>query len=139
MLRLVKDVLAGYGLNIDPAETDKDLSDIEKYFLNNRGYFAVIEKDEKIVGSYGIFHISDSSCELRKMYLLPTEQGRGYGKMMMEDAFRQAKMLGYTEMILETNRKLDKAIHLYIRYGFEECQPGHLSDRCDLAMRKMLK
>jgi putative acetyltransferase len=138
VLDLVKKVLAGYGLKINSAETDKDLSDLDKYYFNENGYFAVIELDGSIVGSYGLCRISDSACELRKMYLLLEHQGKGFGKMMMEDALKKAKELGYCEIILETNKKLDKAIHLYFKYGFKEHIPEHLSDRCDFAMKKVL-
>jgi putative acetyltransferase len=138
VLELVKKVLAGYGLNINPAETDKDLSDLDKYYFSKNGYFAVIEVEGLIVGSYGLCKISASACELRKMYLLPEHQGKGFGKMMMEDALKKAGELGYKEIILETNKKLDKAIHLYYKYGFQEYIPVHLSDRCDFAMKKVL-
>jgi putative acetyltransferase len=72
------------------------------------------------------------------MYLLAEYQGQGLGRSMMEDALKRAVELGYKEMILETNTLLDKAIRLYRKYGFEEYAPGHLSDRCDLAMKKKL-
>ena len=134
ILKIIKIVLGGYGLKTNPKETDIDITDIQKYYFNNSGYFAVIDNNG-IIGSYGIFKISNFTCELRKMYLLPEYHGKGFGKLMMEDVFIKAKELGYTEMILETNRKLNKAIVLYQKYGFEEYCCDHFSDRCDFAMR----
>jgi ribosomal protein S18 acetylase RimI-like enzyme len=55
---------------------------------------------------------------------------------MMIDAISKAESLGYTEIILETNKLLDKAITLYKKFGFEPYIPNHLSDRCDFAMKK---
>jgi len=136
ILCLVRKVLSDYGLKINPEETDKDLSDLVDFYFDNKGWFAVIDHGDEIIGSYGIFKVSDKVCELRKMYLLPEYQGKGLGRLMMEDAIHQAKTLGYAEIILETNKLLDKAIHLYKKYGFEEYKPSHLSDRCDYAMRK---
>jgi putative acetyltransferase len=133
---LVKKVLSDYGLKVNPKETDKDLSDLNKFYFGNKGWFALIDTGDDIIGSYGIFRVNEKICELRKMYLLPGYQGKGLGRIMMEDAIQQAKALGYAEIILETNTLLDKAIHLYKKYGFEEYNPLHLSDRCDYAMRK---
>ena len=133
---LVKKVLSDYGLKVNPKETDQDLSDLNKFYFDNQGWFGVIEYAGEIIGSYGIFRVNEKICELRKMYLLPGYQGKGLGRIMMEDAIQQAKALGYAEIILETNTLLDKAIHLYKKYGFEEYKPSHLSDRCDYAMRK---
>ena len=136
ILCLVKKVLSDYGLKINPEETDKDLSDLDNFYFDNKGWFAVIDHGNEIIGSYGIFRVSEKVCELRKMYLLPEYQGMGLGRLMMEDAIHQAKTLDYAEIILETNKLLDKAIHLYKKYGFEEYNPSHLSDRCNYAMRK---
>ncbi len=138
IFELVKAVLAYYDLYTDPAGTDLDLSNIDIYYFNNRGWFSVIEKDGEIIGSYGIFQIDDTTCELRKMYLLKEFQGLGLGKRMMEDALKKAKELGYSEIILESNKVLNKAIGLYKKYDFVEYNPTHLSDRCDLTMKRKI-
>ncbi len=137
ILEMVKRVLAGYGLSVNPAVTDLDISDLERHYFNNGGYFAVID-DGGIIGSYGIYRLGADTCELRKMYLLPEFHGRGIGKIMMEDAIKRAVSLGYSEMFLETNLRLDRAIRLYERFGFLEYRPAHFSDRCDFAMRRRL-
>jgi len=138
IFELVKTVLAEYGLRTDPQGTDKDISDINKYYFSNGGWFSVIEKDGMIIGSYGIFRINDNICELRKMYLLNEYQGQGLGKLMMEDALKKAGELGYSEIILESNRVLIKALGLYRKYGFVEYTPTHLSNRCDLTMKRKI-
>lgn len=136
ILRVVKSVLSDYGLKTNPDETDKDLSDLENFYFNNNGWFVVIENDNEIIGSYGIFKIDEKTCELRKMYLLKDYQGQGLGKLLMDNAIKKAKELGYSVMILESNKLLNKAISMYEKYGFVQYKPSHLSDRCDFAMRK---
>ena len=138
ILDLVKSVLSDYGLEISPTETDKDLSDLEYYYFNQKGWFAVIENENEIIGSYGILRIDNKTCELRKMYLLPGYQGQGLGKLMMSDALKKAKELGYSMMVLETNKILDKALFMYQKFGFVQYNPSHLSDRSNTAMRLKL-
>jgi len=138
VLNLVEQVLSDYGLRINPSETDKDLSDLDDYYFSKNGWFAVIEKDGRIIGSYGLFKINEKTCELRKMYLQPVYQGHGLGKLMLTLALNKAKELGYSEMILESNKSLGKALVMYEKYGFERYKPAHMSDRCDVAMRKKL-
>lgn len=72
------------------------------------------------------------------MYLSKAFRGQGLGKQLLEDAFIEARKLGYQEMVLETNQVLKEAIGLYQKYGFEFFQSDHLSDRCDVAMRRSL-
>jgi putative acetyltransferase len=138
VFRIVQKVLAGYGLSTNPEETDADLRDIRASYLSDGGAFRILEYDGRIVGSYGLYPTTRQSCELRKMYLLPQLKGRGLGKKMMDDAFRVAKDLGFVEMTLETNSCLKEALGLYRKYGFTDFTPSHLSDRCDLAMRRTL-
>jgi putative acetyltransferase len=138
VFRIVKEVLAGYGLSTNPKETDADLLDIQASYLSEGGAFRILECDGQIAGSYGLYPTTRQTCELRKMYLLPKLKGRGLGKKMMGDALRIAKDMGFVEMTLETNSCLKEALGLYKKYGFMEFTPSHLSDRCDLAMRRAL-
>lgn len=135
LLELVGAALGPYGLVIDPDGTDLDLSNLESFYFSKNGWFEVIELEGKIIGSYGLLKVSGSTCELRKMYLYPEHQGKGLGRKMMDKALVKAKELGYTEMTLETNSVLDKAIRLYEKYGFRQYHPEHIVDRCDMAMK----
>ncbi len=135
---LVRDVLKEYGLKTNPQVTDRDIQDIDAWYVLNRGVFKVLEDEGRIVGSYGIFTVSDTVCELRKMYVLDKYRGQGLGARLMEDALHEAKALGYDVIILETNSRLMEACSLYRSYGFQEFKPDHLSDRCDIAMRIVL-
>ncbi len=137
-MQLVKDVLGEYGLETNPQVADKDIQNIAESYLQNGGVFKVLEQDGRIVGSYGIYRVSSFVCELRKMYIYRQFRGKGFGKMMMDDALQEAKVLGFAEMTIETNSRLREAVILYKRYGFVEFTPEHLSDRCDMALRKAL-
>jgi GNAT superfamily N-acetyltransferase/predicted enzyme related to lactoylglutathione lyase len=135
--RMVGQVLSGFGLEMD-SETDSDLKNPKASYDDAGGWFAVLDDDTDIVGSVGVFRLSDTTCELRKMYLLPSLQGLGLGRLLLEAALEKARLLGFHEMVLETNSCLESARRMYERYGFEACFPDHLSPRCDLAMRRAL-
>jgi len=138
LLNLVKEVLNEYKLEIDTGEIDKDLTDLDKYYFNDKGWFFVLEVEGKIIASSAICRMSDKQCELRKMYLLKEYQGKGFGKLLLEASLKKAMELGYEEIILESNKVLQTANAMYRNYGFEEFIPVHLSNRCDYAMRKNL-
>lgn len=138
VFRIVKHVLAEYGLATNPEKTDADLKDIHQSYMLGGGAFRILESNGRTIGTYGLYASTQESCELRKMYLLPEFRGHGFGKKMMEDALRVAKALRFIEMTLETNSRLKEAIELYKTYGFTEFTPSHLSDRCDSAMKRSL-
>ncbi len=140
--KIVKSILkAGlkpYELDVDFETTDADITNIQASYISTGGLFRILESNEGPIGMYGIYTITDSCCELRKMYLLPGYKGEGLGRLLLCDAFEQAKNKGFKEMILETNLCLIEAVAMYKKYGFDKYQPAHLSKRCDCGMRRPL-
>lgn len=132
--QLLEQGLAAYGLASDPAGTDTDMADVEASYVARGGRFRVLEVDGRTIGMYGLYRLDADTVELRKMYLDPAEKGRGYGRLLMEEALRLAREAGYRRMVLETNRRLVEAIGMYRKFGFtEEARPDR-SPRCDAAM-----
>ena len=138
ILNIIGTVLSEYGLSLEPNGADFDVSDINKYYFSNNGWFQVVEKDNKIVGSVCIYKINDTTCELRKMYLLNEHQGIGIGKELLKNALTAAKKLNYNTITLQTNSLLIKALPLYEQYGFINDYNGDVCSRCDIAMKKTL-
>src|SRR5690349_9841009 len=88
---LVFGVLAEYVLSPDPAGTDSDLHDIRASYHAVGGAFDVLVDDSgKVVGTVGLFPVSTSTCELRKMYLLHSARGQGLGRRLLEHALGRA-------------------------------------------------
>ncbi len=131
---ILSNALAPYDLYVEPEDTDRDLCDVNAAYISGGGAFRVLLDDERVIGMYGLHRESPDVVELRKMYLEPAHKGRGHGKGLMIDAIDQARTLGYTRMVLETNSRLVEAVALYRGFGFVEMQRDRLAARCDLAM-----
>ncbi|MEG0712798.1 MAG: GNAT family N-acetyltransferase, partial [Niameybacter sp.] len=138
VLQVIESVLKDYGLELNPKEADLDVTDLEYYYINNNGWFQVVEAEGEIIGSVGVFKMDENECELRKMYLLPSFQGQGIGRELMENAIEAAVQLGYKIITLQTNSVLIKALPLYEKYGFSEEKGIEVCSRCDLFMKKHL-
>jgi len=135
IMALVKTVLDGLGMELDPDGIDSDLSDIAGNYVAAGGLFVILQ-DEKgeIVGTAGLMRINDRQCELRKMYFLPGVRGQGWGESLLDFLIDSAGKLGFDEIHLETNNTFRAAIGLYLKVGFEPKEEGASSDvRCDLA------
>ena len=132
MAKLVFGVLAEFGLVGDPDTTDADLRDIEANYRQRGGLFEVIEDgDANLLGSFGLYRINKITCELRKMYFVPSARGSGLGKYVLERAIAQARELGFKQIVLETSSKLIAANRLYAKFGFEPGISDHLASRAD--------
>jgi putative acetyltransferase len=130
--------LKEYGLEPDPGNTDEDLDSIESYYSENGGYFGVVEECNSIVATIGLYRVDETTCELRKMYVLPDYRGKGLGKSLMEFALKKAKEMGFKRVVLETASPLKEAIGLNKWFGFQEFEPEHMAPRCDQAMELYL-
>jgi putative acetyltransferase len=132
--RIVFAVLGEYGLSPDPAGTDADLDDLAASYADRGGVFRIVEDDQgEIVGCGGLFRLTETGAEIRKMYLLPAARGQGIGRALLEDLIAAARERGCTRLSLETASVLKEAMALYRRFGFVETHRDDLARRCDKA------
>ncbi len=134
VFQILKDSLQQYGLSTDTASIDSDILAINTFYIAPGGAFKILELKDLSIGTYGLYKLDDKTCELRKMYLDPAYKGNGYGRILLEDAVKTAKNLGFSKITLETNSCLFEAVRMYRKYGFKEIDSEHFSCRCDMAM-----
>jgi len=129
---VVRVVLAEYGLAPDPAGTDGDLGDIAASYFARGGLFDVVVADDgRVVGCCGVYRVDETTCELRKMYVLREDRGQGLGARVLRRAIAFARGRGFRRMELETASLLKVAIGLYERSGFRPAARARLASRCD--------
>ena len=126
---LIFSILNEYSLKPDPDGTDADLVDIESHYWI--GWFAVLEINHMIIGSAAIYPKSSQIFELRKMYLHSNWRGRGYGRILLDQAIDKASILGARQLVLSTASVLVEAVGLYQSYGFAPSSETPTADRCD--------
>jgi GNAT superfamily N-acetyltransferase len=83
-----------------------------------RNAFWVVERDDEIVGSFGIESRSTEETELRRMYLDKGYRGSGIAQRMLDFALDQARRRGFTRMILSTAQIQKAADRFYRKNGF---------------------
>ena len=132
---LVYCVLAEYDLAPDPDGTDRDITDIDPNYADRGGVFEVlVDSNDEIVGTIGLYPLDKETIELRKMYFASSIRGLGLGRKLLERTLENAKNMGYLRVYLETARVLKQAVHLYEAFGFEPVDVIH-TPRCDQAYR----
>lgn len=134
---IIFSVLNEYGIGGFSHHSDDSLNKIEQSFAG--GFFGLIKnEEEEIVGTFGLYKLSETNCEIRKMYLLPQARGNGLGKWMVKFLIEKAKELGFQKIELDTASVLLEAIELYKKMGFKEVETCNDSPRCDRAFEMMI-
>ncbi|HMG15422.1 MAG TPA: GNAT family N-acetyltransferase [Saprospiraceae bacterium] len=88
--------------------------------VSEKGHkFLIAYENEEAIGfaSYEANSNGSNSTKIHKIYFLPSTQGKGYGRQMMDYIKSLALKLKQTSLILNVN-KYNKAIQFYEYLGF---------------------
>jgi len=122
MARIIRDVMPEFGANGPGfAIHDPEVDDLYAAFSNERSAYFVCVVNGMIIGGAGIAPLKGGdadTCELQKMYLLPSSRGKGYGKSLLDICLKTARELGYRRCYIETFSTMNTAIGLYEKIGF---------------------
>lgn len=121
-------------------EDRRILNDPEKNIIKEGGFIFFAVADNKAVGTCALIYTGEHTYELCKMCVAPGAQGKHLGYRLCEAAIHKATQLNAISIHLETNSKLQAAIHLYKKLGFKEV-PGSRSkyERVDTTMELVLR
>ena len=107
----------GSGFAINDPEVDW----MHRAYAAPRSAYFVVERGGVVEGGGGVAPLEGSdadTCELRKMYFLPSLRGLGAGAALMARCLDAARGFGFRRCYLETLTGMDAAMKLYARSGF---------------------
>ncbi|GHH66782.1 bifunctional helix-turn-helix transcriptional regulator/GNAT family N-acetyltransferase [Promicromonospora soli] len=87
------------------------------------GAFVVATSDGAPVACGGVRRFDDSTGEIKRMWVATGWRGAGLGARLLRRLEDEARRLGYTRAVLDTNRVLTEAIAMYGRAGYREIEP----------------
>lgn len=96
-------------------------------YLGTNGFAIVAEKDGKIVGHLVIVPSEKNEVDLT-IFIHQDYQNRGLGQEMMKLIIDFCKKAGFNAITLVTERKNERAIHVYRKLGFEIVAPFYEYD-----------
>lgn len=73
---------------------------------------------DEIIGSAALLSTHPGIFELAKMTVIPSWQGRGISKLLLEKCLETATGFGASKLVLFSHHKLEAALQLYTKYGF---------------------
>jgi GNAT superfamily N-acetyltransferase len=110
-------------------------------FVEPDGVFLVVRDDAgAAVACGGIARFDGERGELKRMYVVPEQRGRGLGRRILVELEAEARRLGYRSLVLETGDRQPVALGLYGSAGYERipCYPPYDSRALSLCFEKLL-
>jgi N-acetylglutamate synthase-like GNAT family acetyltransferase len=90
------------------------------------------KEGKNIAGIVALKQLEEGVCEMKRLFVLPDYQGYGIGKMLTESLLAKAKKLNFKTMKLDTLGRLESAVALYHKLGFEQTNPYNINPEEDI-------
>ncbi|MDI9310997.1 MAG: GNAT family N-acetyltransferase [Limnohabitans sp.] len=78
----------------------------------------VVYENEIAVGCGAFKKFDDYTAEIKRMFVLPNQRGKGTATLILSELESWATQQGFTSYILETSPKLTSAVALYKKTGY---------------------
>lgn len=97
---------------------DEEITHLEEKYGMPFGRLYLAYCNGQAAGCIGLKKIDEENCEMKRLYVRPRFRGENIGRLLMQKIIMDAKEIGYSHMLLDTLPFLNKAIHMYERFGF---------------------
>lgn len=106
---------------------EENMQDIEKFYPPY-GRLLLVKKYDQVAGLACMHKIREDIGEIKRMYVRNEFRGEGIGKLLLDELLREAKVIGYPRIRLDSARFMVAAHSLYRSSGFYEIDPYQESE-----------
>ncbi|MFI0426177.1 MAG: GNAT family N-acetyltransferase [Flavobacterium sp.] len=125
-----------YLIEIDGDEKDF-FAQFNQIYIKN---VIVFYENNTALGCGAFKEYEPNVAELKRMFIVPESRGKGIASKILTELESWAKEEGFTSCILETSFKLENAISLYKKFGFQitERYGQYIGVESSVCMKKTL-
>lgn len=112
------------------------LENPQENILDKGGQIIFAKEKDQVLGTVALIPSKEpDTFEMIKMGVAPEGQGKGIGYSLGKAILEKAKSLGAKKVVLFSSSKLESALHLYKKLGFQEVAMGcGQYGRCNVKM-----
>lgn len=118
--KLVREYTLSLGIDLTFQNIETELSNLKVKFEGNGGSFFLARIDQEIIGCAGFWRIDETTCEMKRLYVVPHARGQHLGEKLIQMVLNRARGMKYSTILLDTLDTMKTAIDLYRRMGFTE-------------------
>ncbi|MBN1676861.1 MAG: GNAT family N-acetyltransferase [Kiritimatiellae bacterium] len=115
-----------------------DLNDPAAYYAGKRDVFYVAQRDGQIVGTVAVKEDDRNTALLRRVFVRKEFRNKGYGKKLLAKALQFCEEHHYRQVMFHGTDRMETALQLCLKNGFEEEDITLSSDLKMVLLRKTL-
>lgn len=120
----VRELLRAYqslvGVDLCFQGFEAELRDLPGAYAAPSGRLLLATHDGRDVGCVALRGLDARRCEMKRLFVRPGARGLGIGVALVAAVLREARSIGYEEMVLDTLPSMIEAQRMYERFGFRD-------------------
>jgi putative acetyltransferase len=121
--RLVEEYAASLNLDLGFQDFAHEVASLADEYGPPTGCFLLAAHETTFIGCGAFRRVSDSDCEMKRLYVAPTNRGGRVGLALATALIEEARRRGYQRMLLDTLPSMKRAHELYASLGFRPTAP----------------
>ena len=95
----------------------------QEAFMADTGRLLLAKENGMVGGIACLKKIREDTCEIKRMYVRPGFRGKKIGEQLLSRLIEEAKVIGYSRILLDSDPYMSKAHSMYRAMGFVETEP----------------
>ncbi len=120
---LFDEYVAALNIDLTFQDYDNERCHIEDIYMPPTGALYLALNSGEPAGCVGLRKFDGHRCEMKRLYVRPDHRGMGIGTALCHQIIEKGRLLGYTEMLLDTLASMHSALALYRSFGFKQIEP----------------
>ena len=102
---------------------EQEMASLPGDYAPPRGRLFLARDGHESAGCVGLRPLGADVCEMKRLFVRDAYRGTGLGRELVQACLSAAADIGYTRMRLDTLPKMEAAIRLYRKLGFQDIPP----------------
>ncbi|MFE8073479.1 GNAT family N-acetyltransferase [Marinobacteraceae bacterium S3BR75-40.1] len=121
--KLILEYADWLGIDLSYQNFEGEMASLEALLSLPNGQYTFAIENSHVAGGVGFRKLDEYTAEVKRLYVRQQYQGKGLGRLLMDNLLLKLKKMGYTRVVLDAVPPTKKAQELYELMGFVEIEP----------------